>query len=565
VPTPANGFFDSKVLSRQHAEIWADRNGKVWIRDVKSSNGTFVNGARLSAENRDSEPHELQSQDHLELGIDIVSEDQKTVVHHKVAAKVEHAGYLGVTNNVLDMNFGDLDPANGAMMLPSQGGMQSRGRAGSQGSVASNGRMGPSSSIAGGQMSGGMGQQRSMNFWLTPVTTEQIVKRLTHETRTARLQTNDLGRTEQFFSTLLSKEEMKEAEKPATVEPVKAPHVNGGSLPFRTETKPRFSDPPAPPPQQPLPEKPDVARFHVFDPASPSFKRTNTERPRSVPNVSPVKQESTSQIIMLVEALASAKKEIDTQSARMRDLEEMLQKEREARETAEELAKRLEQQSMESKVNGSAKRGTEGSIIEEAFDPQLEVAETKENELPASFTGKTASVDPKAIKASTLLLQQRLESMLVDMQDMRQEMDAFRKRAELAESERDESRETLAEMVGKIRSEEQARRSSSTERARSPSVHHPPQKNLLNDKSEAISSSLAPLLQQAGLGNDNAFDSAEETEPGLAAAGTLSRPPSSHNPLLYYSTPYASMLSVVLLGMGLMAYMNGWQPPKVER
>lgn len=178
VPTPANGFFDSKVLSRQHAEIWADRNGKVWIRDVKSSNGTFVNGARLSPENRDSEPHELQTQDHLELGIDIVSEDQKTVVHHKVAAKVEHAGFLGATNNVLDMNFGDLDPANTALMLPSQGGVQMRGRAGSQGSVGSNGRMGPPTSVAGSQMNA-MSQQRPMNFWLTPVTTEQIVKRLT--------------------------------------------------------------------------------------------------------------------------------------------------------------------------------------------------------------------------------------------------------------------------------------------------------------------------------------------------------------------------------------------------
>ena len=182
VPTPANGYFDSKVLSRQHAEIWADKNnGKIYIRDVKSSNGTFVNGARLSAENRDSEPHELQTQDHLELGIDIVSEDQKTVVHHKVAAKVEHAGFLGATSNVLDMNFSDLDPANGAMMMPSQGSMQMRGRSGSQGSVGSNGRMVPPASAAGSSTSqmSVMGHQRPMNFWLTPVTTEQIVKRLT--------------------------------------------------------------------------------------------------------------------------------------------------------------------------------------------------------------------------------------------------------------------------------------------------------------------------------------------------------------------------------------------------
>ena len=54
MPTSMNGYFDSKVLSRQHAEVWADKGGKIWIRDVKSSNGTFVNGHRLSPENRES-------------------------------------------------------------------------------------------------------------------------------------------------------------------------------------------------------------------------------------------------------------------------------------------------------------------------------------------------------------------------------------------------------------------------------------------------------------------------------------------------------------------------------
>lgn len=179
VPTPTNGFFDSKVLSRQHAEIWADKFGKIWIRDVRSSNGTFVNATRLSAENRESEPHELQTQDHLELGIDIVSEDQKTVVHHKVAAKVEYAGPIGPSNNVLDMNFGDLDPANGPLNFQSPNNLAmlppNRGRGSSQGSVNSNGRMGPPGSVASNMTNG----QRPMNFWLSPVTTEQIVKRLT--------------------------------------------------------------------------------------------------------------------------------------------------------------------------------------------------------------------------------------------------------------------------------------------------------------------------------------------------------------------------------------------------
>jgi hypothetical protein len=89
IPTAQNGYFDSKVLSRQHAEVWADRSGKIWIRDIKSFNGTFVNGQRLSAEQTDSDPHEIREQDVLELGIDIVGEAQKGITHHKVAARVE--------------------------------------------------------------------------------------------------------------------------------------------------------------------------------------------------------------------------------------------------------------------------------------------------------------------------------------------------------------------------------------------------------------------------------------------------------------------------------------------
>ena len=141
VPAERNGYFDSKVLSRQHAEVW-EENGKVrlfpswppngvecrrcadcitrrlvikiFIKDVKSSNGTFINGERLSPEGLESEPYELKTDDIVvsstfftglclsrdvrlcvsrswspqEFGIDIVGEDNKTIVHHKVAARV---------------------------------------------------------------------------------------------------------------------------------------------------------------------------------------------------------------------------------------------------------------------------------------------------------------------------------------------------------------------------------------------------------------------------------------------------------------------------------------------
>ncbi|KAJ7301324.1 hypothetical protein DFH08DRAFT_1090259 [Mycena albidolilacea] len=56
----ANGVFESRVLSRQHTEAWVE-NGWVLIRDVKSLNGTFGNGERLSLEGLESDLYELRS------------------------------------------------------------------------------------------------------------------------------------------------------------------------------------------------------------------------------------------------------------------------------------------------------------------------------------------------------------------------------------------------------------------------------------------------------------------------------------------------------------------------
>ena len=47
----------------------------MYIKDLKSSNGTFVNGNRLSEEGVESAPHELKEGDVLEFGVDIANED----------------------------------------------------------------------------------------------------------------------------------------------------------------------------------------------------------------------------------------------------------------------------------------------------------------------------------------------------------------------------------------------------------------------------------------------------------------------------------------------------------
>ncbi|KAJ7630249.1 SMAD/FHA domain-containing protein [Roridomyces roridus] len=75
--------FDSSVVSRVHAEVWQE-GGKIFIRDLQSSNGTFLNGRRLSPEGH---PHELKTNDVLELGIDITGY-YDTIAHQKIACRV---------------------------------------------------------------------------------------------------------------------------------------------------------------------------------------------------------------------------------------------------------------------------------------------------------------------------------------------------------------------------------------------------------------------------------------------------------------------------------------------
>ncbi|KAI1337139.1 hypothetical protein F5Y15DRAFT_162502 [Xylariaceae sp. FL0016] len=557
VPTPINGFFDSKVLSRQHAEIHADRQGKIWIRDVKSSNGTFVNGTRLSQENRESDPHELQTGDHLELGIDIVNEDQKTVVHHKVAAKVEHAGFTSNSNNLLDVNFGDLDPANGSMMMMGPQGGAARQRAGSQASMASNGRMVQAGMMA--PQANGMSHQRG-GFFFSPISTEQIVKRLQHEMRTARLQNQDLGRTGHFVHALLSKEEIKHIEKPEASEPQKANAVNGNSMSFRADNKTRFSDPPAPPPQAPLPEKPDV----------PSLKRGITERPKThAQSMSPIRQDgNVSQILQLTEALNSAKREIESQSTRMRDLEDMLQKERAARLLAEELAKRLEDASSP-KVNGtSTPANIEEAALEAAFEPPSEETNSNETTVTLADVERNKAPDAEVIEASASHLQAQLESMVSEMRDLRQQLELFKHRAEKAEAERDSDRKSLAEMAIQIRKDAEAKEMSNSEDALTDAraLQNVDRQSEIFEESSAMartsSTDSARAQMVAGENSDHTILSRTATITPETLRGSII----SRDQVLANSIPYASMMGVVLIGMGLMAYINGWQPQtRMER
>ncbi|RKF55609.1 putative ring finger protein [Erysiphe neolycopersici] len=68
-PSSAPIGFKSKVVSRRHCEFWCYA-GSWFIKDVKSSSGTFLNHIRLSAPGTESKPFPVHDGDIVQLGID---------------------------------------------------------------------------------------------------------------------------------------------------------------------------------------------------------------------------------------------------------------------------------------------------------------------------------------------------------------------------------------------------------------------------------------------------------------------------------------------------------------
>ncbi|GAB0134024.1 hypothetical protein EsDP_00002410 [Epichloe bromicola] len=68
-PSAAPVGYKSKVVSRRHCEFWCE-DGKWFIKDVKSSSGTFLNHIRLSPPSQESKAYPVNDGDIVQLGID---------------------------------------------------------------------------------------------------------------------------------------------------------------------------------------------------------------------------------------------------------------------------------------------------------------------------------------------------------------------------------------------------------------------------------------------------------------------------------------------------------------
>lgn len=368
--------------------------------------------------------------------------------------------------------------------------------------------------------------------------------------RQAKQQSQDLHQTDEFLTTIM-KPGYLEKEKPKPFpENNSFRQVNGRPKMPRIDSFSRFSDPPAPPPQQPLPEKPDAVPRNGVEGMSP-LRRSDTEKPKPPSTNSPVSRES-SQILSLIEALSSAKRELDSQGARVKELETLLLQERTARESAEEKARGLEMRSMNQ---------AQQSEVVAAFEPPLdsdqetvtdqqafEESVHSDSNIPPS-TSIVSDEAPASADAHTKQLEHRLETILVEMEEMRKQVAVFKDRAHKAEDESCKTRKSLAEMIEALRLE----RTEDGKVIDSKSTR--PARDLTKTRDVPVCQDDHPNVKDLPLGHT---DVSPQTKAAGDAAATLAEHQCKQS-FVEQTSPYASMLGVVLLGVGLMAYLNGWQ------
>ena len=348
-----------------------------------------------------------------------------------------------------------------------------------------------------------------------------------------------------------------------------------------------FSHPPAPPPQQPLPEKPDSASLGIPSAlAGGLLRRADTER--ASPSVSPSRTDGAgSQILTLVEALETAKQQLDSQGKQVERLEGLLVKERKARESAEERAKSL----LEGRGPPTSPNET-GNLDQDAFEPPADTVELENREQYMTngyqyhldddnlSTASTSTMNsaPEALKhvpndhaeISTSRLQSMLDVMTHEMNQMKTLMESYRQRAEGAEEEK----KTLAQMVESIRAQQHSHSALSSSSAKDFSGS-----DLGSDHSgnNPLATSRSPPTPPADRSSRNSSGS-DLAHRRLSAGDVISGPLPEFKAelertvstvlqqqqrhgggLAAQSAPYASMVGVVLIGVGIMTWINGWQ------
>ena len=434
LPYQDNGYFDSKVLSRAHAEIWANAEGRACIKDIRSSNGTFVNGMRLSKENEESPVRELLPGDTLELGIDILNDDNGTIIHRKVSARIDHAGLLSDS-----WTQGDRQAATMNGSSHSLNGNKSMYDNASNGSNAS------LSSMASGMNH--MGTSRHN------VSLDMVIRKLSNDIKVSKQVSVDLKSTTEAFTNGLSK---------------------NSSLSF--------------------PKTSPFARRLKSDLSSNSTNDGSTKSKSSSASFTAESDNSS------LEQLELVRQSLEAKAAQVEDLEHKLMEEQEARILMEEKWRNMMDAPARFADDDTASITSDATVTSD-YSPT--VPPTGMDEVSETNGGGVV---------------ERLENLLRSAQE---EMCTWKVRAETAESQSTMQASRILELVAELEQSRSATHAGESDRLRKAvPEHHEADKRVIRVDGEAV-------LGTGGRG-----------------------------------FAMVSMLGVVMLGIGLMSFLNGYVPKK---
>lgn len=424
------------------------------------------------------------------------------------------------------------------------------------------------------------------------------------ELHTAKQQSQELQRTSDFFDSLLTLE-VTDKEN----EPIKAASSDGGdhspiidsgvgleATGFKSE--PRA---PMPPPAKHITVTPDSLKTDEISDSPPAQSPQSPLSPRSR-NLSRSFEKckdrndpSPQQIFSLVAQLRDARLELEAKSAKIKDLEDLLRRERKAREDAEDRAAGLE-----STTNGvlPKPRSDDGKDEEKEDDDDTEynhmlgVWDSKsghdlrddvsvagsditvrdvdfdDNKSTMSAGENLAHATATAAAEAASIWQRRVEEMMVELKQAKEEIEQYKKTVKIAEEEKQQSRRTLEEMVAQHRAENERRERSRRELLKESSVQTSDDTastlsgttmvnsgmqagDILDEKAALVNSTIAAmangsLVVHSTTGKSTLHKHSPSTE--LLRQRSVMRE----------SVPYVSIVGVVVIGVGIMAILNTW-------
>jgi hypothetical protein len=284
---------------------------------------------------------------------------------------------------------------------------------------------------------------------------------------------------------------------------------------------------------------------------------------------------SKTEFASLTEALNTAKKDLEDQGKKLRDLQDLLVEERVKRKDAEARATKLEQE-QQSKIQHSEENGANGTIVKAAASEGVVTPIEDESN---SEIGKKKR-DPEPVdETATEKLQRRLDLVLAELQEVKLSSERWKQEKEEALQERDVERKerlSLSEMIESMRKAERQRlekkeRSRGIGRWRKGSRRReaaskdgnssaPDSNNVdldTSDDEREIDSyqnnstpNLGLLRNKDSFANGHTNGSLLRRADGKAVIAGFD----SHQ--LAQAAPYLSAMSVVLIGVAVMALVN---------